>query len=158
MYGHVITKFSRMDRFSWLWGSAHARAWSSGNKWYEHKPETVTHNKDNNITIIANRPDIIVKDSVSSTSKLIDMTILSDRNIALKAIEKKSKYRDLALEIQRMWQIKTEMILVVVGALGTVKKGMVENIKKVSERASLTEIQKICTLGSERILRKVLSV
>ena len=47
---------------------------------------------------------------------------------------------------------------VVVGALGTVKKGMVENIKKVSERASMTEIQKICMLGSARILRKVLSV
>ena len=24
VYGHLITKFSRMDRFSWLWGSAHA--------------------------------------------------------------------------------------------------------------------------------------
>ena len=47
---------------------------------------------------------------------------------------------------------------VVVGALGTVKKGMVENIKKVSERANMTEIQKICMLGSARILRKVLSV
>ena len=40
---------------------------------------------------------------------------------------------------------------VVVGALGTVKKGMVENIKKVSERANMTEIQKICMLGSARI-------
>ena len=50
------------------------------------------------------------------------------------------------------------MIPVVVGALGTVKKGMVENIKKVSERANMTEIQKICMLGSARILRKVLSV
>ena len=40
----------------------------------------------------------------------------------------------------------------------TVKKGMVENIKKVSERATMTEIQKICMLGSARILRKVLSV
>ena len=28
------------------------------------------------------------------------------------------------------------------------KKGMVENIKKVSERANMTEIQKICMLGS----------
>ena len=37
-------------------------------------------------------------------------------------------------------------------------KGMVENIKKVSERATMTEIQKICMLGSARILRKVLSV
>ena len=32
------------------------------------------------------------------------------------------------------------------------------NIKKVSERATMTEIQKISMLGSVRILRKVLSV
>ena len=55
--------------------------------------------------------------------------------------------------------MKTIVIPVVVGALGTVKKGMVEkNIKKVSERATVTEIQKICMLGSARILRKVLSI
>ena len=71
-------------------------------KWYEHEPETVIHNKDNNITIMwdmpvntdrtitANRPDIIVKDSVNSTCKLIDMTVPSDRNIALKETEKKA--------------------------------------------------------------------
>ena len=86
------------------------------------------------------------------------MTIQSDKNIALNEIEKKSTYKDLELEIQRMWQMKTEVIPVVVGALGTVKKGMVENIKKVSERATVTEIQKICMLRSARILRKVLSV
>ncbi|CAH3186229.1 unnamed protein product, partial [Porites lobata] len=112
-------------------------------KWYEHEPETVMHNKDNNITIMwdmpvnadrtitTNRPDIIVKDS---------------------------QVQSLELEIQRMWHMKTVVIPVVVGALGTVKKGMVENIKKVSERATMTEIQKICMLGTARILRKVLSV
>ena len=46
------------------------------------------------------------------------MTIPSDRNLALKEIEKKSKCKDLQLEIQRMWQMKTEVIPVVVGALG----------------------------------------
>ena len=72
---------------------------------------TVMHNKDNNITIMwdmpvntdrnitANRPDAIVKDSVNFTCKLIDMTVPSDRNIALKETEKKSKYKDLELEI-----------------------------------------------------------
>ena len=35
------------------------------------------------------------------------MTVPSDRNIALREIEKKSKYKDLELEIQRMWQMTT---------------------------------------------------
>ena len=86
------------------------------------------------------------------------MTVPSDRKIALKEIEKKSKYKDLELEIQRMCHMKAIVIPVVVGALGTVKKRLVENIKKVSERATVTEIQKICMLGSARILRKVLSI
>ena len=71
------------------------------------------HNKDNNITIIqdidrtmtANRPDIVVKDLVNSTCKLIVMTIPSDRNIALKEMKKKSKYKDLEVKIQRTWHI-----------------------------------------------------
>ena len=53
-----------------------------------------------------------------------------------------------------MWQMKTEVIPAVVGALVTVKKGMVENFKKVSERATVTETQKICMLRSARILGK----
>ena len=76
-------------------------------KWYEHKSESVTYSKDSkNIimwdmpvntdrTITANRPDIIIKDSVNSTCKLIDMPIPSNRNIALKEIEKKCKCKDL---------------------------------------------------------------
>ena len=139
-------------------------------KWYEHEPETMIHNKDNNITIMwdmpvntdrtitANRPDIIVKDSVNSTCKLIDMTVPSDRNIALKETEKKMQVQRPRTRNTKTGHMKTVVIPVVVGALGTVKKGMVENIKKVSERASMTEIQKICMLGSARILRKVLSV
>ena len=54
--------------------------------------------------------------------------------------------------------MKTEVIPVIVGALDTVKKDMVENIKKVSEKASVTETQNICMLGSAWILRQVLSV
>ena len=50
------------------------------------------------------------------------------------------------------------MIPVVIGALGTIKKGMFENIKRVSERANVKETQKMRMLGSARMLRKVLNV
>ena len=51
-------------------------------------------------------------------------------------------------EIHSHLELAIQVIPVVVGVLGTVKKGMVENMKKVSERATMTEIQKICMLGS----------
>ena len=92
--------------------------------------QRLMHNEDKNTTIMwdmpvntdrtitANRPDIVVKDSVNYTCKLFDMTVPSDRNIALKEIEKKSKYKDLELEIQRMWHMEIIVVPVVVGALG----------------------------------------
>ena len=60
-------------------------------KWYEHKPESVTQSKDSKITIMwdmpvntdrtitANRPDIIIKDSVNSTCKLIDVNSIRQK-------------------------------------------------------------------------------
>ena len=84
------------------------------------------------------------------------MTVPSERNIALEEIEKKGTYKDPELEIKRTWYMKTVVISVVIGAVVTVKKGMAENIKKVSVAATATDIQKICKLGSAQILRKVL--
>ena len=49
------------------------------------------------------------------------MTFPSDRNNALKEIEKRSNYKDLDLEILRMWEVKTEVIPVVFGAPCTIK-------------------------------------
>lgn len=61
------------------WSISKDHAVEITDKWYLHEPETVMHNKDNNITIvqdisvntdktmIATRPDIIIKDSVNST-------------------------------------------------------------------------------------------
>ena len=89
----------------------------------------------------ANRPDIIIKDKVNSTCKLIDMTVPCDKNVSIKEMEKKSKYQDLEIEIQRMWKMKTKVIHF-----------------SVSENLNLQTIQKTCLLGTARILRKVLSI
>ena len=48
----------------------------------------------------------------------------------MKEMEKKFKYQDLEIEIQWMWKMKTEVIPTVIGALGTIRKGMEDNIRK----------------------------
>ena len=85
-----------------------------------------------NRALTANSQDIIVKDWGNSTSKLIDITILPDRNIALKETERKSNYKDLEMEMQKIWQVVPELV----DAIGTIKTGIAENIKKVSESKS----------------------
>ena len=51
-----------------------------------------------------------------------------------------NKYKDLKIEIEKMWHLKTTMVLVIVGALGMFKKGT-DNITRYL--AVLTYIKKI---------------
>ena len=53
-------------------------------------------------TITANRPDIFVRDSVNSTCKLIDDYSIRQKHHTRRN-RKESKYKDLELEIQRIY-------------------------------------------------------
>ena len=46
--------------------------------------------------------------------------------------EKLSKYKDLELEIERMWGVKATTIPVVIGALGLIKKGLEKYIQQIT--------------------------
>ena len=61
------------------------------------------------------------------------MTIPSDYNIQKKATEKMSKYIDLQIEFQRLWNKKVEVIPVIIGATRIVDK----NIKKYEPKCFL---------------------
>ena len=51
------------------------------------------------------------------------MSVPSDRNISAKEFEKFSKYKDLEIEIAKIWRMKTKTIPVIVGALDIRKNG-----------------------------------
>ena len=78
--------------------------------------------------------------------------IPSDNNTSTKVSEKRSKYKDLEIEITRMWQMKTEIIPVVIGALGMIKKGSEKVVREILGNINPWEIQKTILLG------KVLSI
>jgi hypothetical protein len=48
---------------------------------------------------------------------LLDVAIPGDRNVIQKETEKILKYKDFTIEIQRMWNVKTRVILVIIGAI-----------------------------------------
>ena len=75
-------------------------------------------------TIPNNKPDIIIRDNEKGPCVLIDVAISGERNVIKKEAEKilKYKYKDLTIEIQRMWNVKTKVIPVIIGATGTISK------------------------------------
>ena len=137
-------------------------------KWYEHKPPPVLEGKDVTLlwdfsvhtdrTIQANRPDIIIKDVRARKCLIIDMAVPSDKNISSKEFEKLSKYKDLEIEVTKMWRLNTTTVPVIVGALGMIGKTMGTHIKKIPGYPTLREIQKITLMGTAHILRKTLSI
>ena len=57
-----------------------------------------------------------------------------------------------------MWEVKTKVVPIVLGALGTVPLRLKGNLKGIGVDTSITLIQKSALLGSARILRKVLEM
>jgi hypothetical protein len=83
-------------------------------------------------------------------------TISGDRNVIKKEPEKILKYKDLTIEIQRMWNVKTDVIPVIIGATGTISKSFRKYLSNVPGIHEVKELQKTATLGTAHTLRKVL--
>jgi hypothetical protein len=89
----------------------------------------------------SNRPDIIIKNKKDRICLLIDVAVASDRNI-IQESEKKLKYKNLNIEIQRMWNMKCCVTLVIIGATGIVTKGLKECLETIPGNHSIDSLQK----------------
>jgi hypothetical protein len=102
--------------------------------WYEHVPKLVVTTQGGKVTILwnqqvhsdrtipSNKPDIIIRSNEKGTCMLTDVAISGNRNVIKKEAEKIFKYKDLTIEIQRMWNVKAMVIPVIIGATGTISK------------------------------------
>jgi len=88
---------------------------------------------------------------------LIDVAISGDRNVIKKEAEKILKYKDLTIEIQRMWKVKTRVIPVIIGVTGTVSKSFRKYISNIPGNHDMKKLQKTAILGTAHILRKVVT-
>ena len=109
--------------------------------------------------IEANRPDIVVLEKTSWKCLLIDIACPFDTRVANKEKEKIEKYQDLGRELQRIWKCSdVKIIPVIIGALGTLPKCLPKWLRVLSMTCDIELLQKVCLLGSARILRRVLDM
>ena len=86
----------------------------------------------------------------------IDVEISGDRNVIKKEADKILKYKYLTIEVQRMWNVKTKVIPVIIGATGTISKSFRKYVSNIPGKHEVKELQKTAILGTAHILRKVL--
>ena len=73
----------------------------------------------------------------------------------LKDGEKKDKYLDLARELKKLWNMKVTIIPIVIGAFGTVTKGLLKGLENLEVGGRMETIQTTTLLRTARILRRV---
>jgi hypothetical protein len=80
----------------------------------------------------------------------------NNNNNSNKEAEKILKYKDLIIEIQRVWNVKTKVTPVIIGATGTISKFFRKYLSSVPGKHDIKELQKTAVLGTAHTLRKVL--
>ena len=90
------------------------------------------------------------------TCQIVDFAIPTDQRVKLKEIKTGDKYVDLARELKKLRNMKVTEIPVVIGALGVVTKGYVQELEYLEISSSVEIIQKTALLRSSRIPRQVL--
>ena len=79
--------------------------------------------------------------------------MLVDHRVNLKHCEKKDKYLDLARELKKLWNIKVTIVPIVIGAFGTITKGLLKGLEDLEFGGRVETIQMTALLRTAIILR-----
>ena len=137
------------------------------NKWYMHNSAPVLENNTHKLQwdfdihtdhlISARRPDlIIINKKKKRTCKIVDFAEPADHRIKLKECEKKDKYLSLARELKKLRNMQVTIIPILIGAFGTVTKGLLKGLEDLEIGGWVETIQTVTLLRTARILRRVL--
>ena len=94
----------------------------------------------------ARRPELII----------INFAVPADHRIKLKECEKKDKYLHLARELKKLWNMQVTIIPAIIGAFGTVTKGLLKGLEDLKVGGRVETIKTTTLLRTAGILRRVL--
>ena len=102
--------------------------------------------------ISTRKPDLVLK---KGTCHLEDFTVPTYHSVKIKENEKIAKYFDLPRELKKQGN-KMTVLSIVVGAHGTVPKGLDKGLEGLEIRGGIEPLQTPALLRLTRILRRVL--
>ena len=108
---------------------------------------------------MARRPDLMIinkRKKKKRICKIVDFAVPADHRIKLKECEKKDKYVDLARELKKLWNMKVTILPIVIGAFGTVIKGLLKGLGEMEFGGRVETVQTTAFVKTARILRRVL--
>jgi len=109
-------------------------------------------------TIHASRPDLILVFKKERLVYLVDFSCPFDSNVVSKEIEKVDNYQDLLLEIQRLWNVRAEVIPIVIGALGALSPKFEGWLQRLNIKLHPSILQKSVLLETAGLLRRTLNI
>ena len=86
------------------------------------------------------------------------MSVPTDNNISVNEYNKITKYKDLEIEIEKIWHLKTNIMPVTVWTRSMNNKGTDKHINKIPGNPNRYEMQKIDLCGTAHLIRRVLSM
>jgi len=136
--------------------------------WWKHDPRPVEESDQVKIlwdfsiitdrTIHANRPDLILLLKEKRHDFLVDFSCPFDTNVLGKEVEKVDKYQDLLIEIQRLWNVRADVIPIVIGALGALSPRFNDWLKRLNITLNPCVLQKSVLLQTAGLLRRTLNI
>ena len=81
--------------------------------------------------ISARRPNITIVEKVKKEVLFVDISVPTDKRVHEKESEEISKYADLRIEVEHLWNMSTSVVPIVVGALGAVSTHFEKFIRKL---------------------------
>ena len=106
--------------------------------------------------ISARRPDLIIINKKKTICKIVDFAVPADHRINLKECEKKDKYFHLARELKKLWNMKVTIGPIVIGALGTITKGLLKGLEDLEVGGWVETVKTTALLKTARFQRWVM--
>ena len=132
------------------WDICRKKGFNVPKKWYEHKSLPCTKNEsfkipwDFNIhrdnIIEYRRPDKIIIDKTNKKAQIVDSAVLTDHRIEISEQRKTKTYQDIKDELQKLWNLKTSIVTIVIGALGTISKSLEKHLIGLNKEVNISQM------------------